>query len=47
MNQQTTQQMKEMKFYGMLRAFQTSLESGKMNDLTADEMVAHLVNEEV
>jgi DNA replication protein DnaC len=46
MNQQTTQQMKEMKFYGMLRAFQTSLESGKMNDLTADEMVAHLVNEE-
>lgn len=46
MNQQTTQKMKEMKFYGMLRAFQTSLESGKMNDLTADQMIAHLVDEE-
>lgn len=46
MNEQTTQKMKEMKFYGMLRAFQTSLESGKMNDLTVDEMVAHLVAEE-
>lgn len=46
MNEQTTQKMKEMKFYGMLRAFQTSLESGKMNDLTADELVAQLVDEE-
>lgn len=46
MNEQTTQKMKDMKFYGMLRAFQTSLESGKMNDLTVDEMVAHLVAEE-
>jgi len=46
MNEQTTTKMKEMKFYGMLRAFQTSLESGKMNDLTADELIAHLVDEE-
>ena len=46
MNEQTVIRMKEMKFYGMLRAFQTSLESGKFNDLTADEMVARLVDEE-
>jgi DNA replication protein DnaC len=35
-----------MKFYGMLRAFQTSIESGKLNDFTSDEMVAHLIDEE-
>lgn len=46
MNEQTTKKMKELKFYGMLRAFQTSLESGKMNEMTSDEMVAHLVDEE-
>lgn len=46
MNAQTTERMREMKFYGMLRAFQTSLESGKLNELTTDEMIAHLVSEE-
>ena len=46
MNEQTLNRLKTMKFYGMLRAFQTSLESGKANDLTTDEMVAHLVDEE-
>jgi len=46
MNEQTVTKMKGMKFYGMLRAFQTSLESGKMNDLTPDEMISHLINEE-
>jgi DNA replication protein DnaC len=46
MNEQTVTKMKGMKFYGMARAFQASLESGKMNDLTADEMVAHLIDEE-
>lgn len=46
MNEQTTKKMKEMKFYGMLRAFQTSLESGTMNNLTVDEMIAHLIDEE-
>jgi DNA replication protein DnaC len=46
MNEQTVIKMKGMKFYGMARAFQTCLESGKMNDLTADEMVAHLIDEE-
>jgi DNA replication protein DnaC len=46
MNEQTTTRMRQMKFYGMLRAFQTSLESGKLNNLTADEMVSHLIMEE-
>lgn len=46
MNEQTVTRMKEMKFYGMLRAFQTSLESGRLKNLTADETIAHLVDEE-
>jgi DNA replication protein DnaC len=46
MNEQTVHRMKAMKFHGMLRAFQTSLESGKMNTHTPDEMVAYLVDEE-
>jgi len=46
MNEQTVTKMKGMKFYGMARAFQASLQSGKMNDLTADEMVAQLIDEE-
>jgi len=46
MNEQTVTKMKGMKFYGMLRAFQTSLESGKINDLTSDEMISHLIDEE-
>ena len=46
MNEQTLDKMKEMKLYGMLRAFRTSLESGRMNDLTSDETVALLVDEE-
>lgn len=46
MNEQIIEKMKTLKFYGMLRAFRTSLESGEMNNLTTDEMVAHLIDEE-
>lgn len=46
MNDQSIEKMKTMKFYGMLRAFRTSLESGSMGTLTSDEMVAHLIDEE-
>ena len=46
MNEKTVGRLKEMKFYGMLRAFQTSFASGVINDLTRDEMVAHLVEQE-
>lgn len=46
MNEKTIDRLKEMKFYGMLRAFQTSFESGSINDLTRDQLIAHLVDEE-
>jgi DNA replication protein DnaC len=46
MNEQVVKRMKEMKFYGMLRAFETSLESDALNALTKDEMIAHLIDEE-
>jgi DNA replication protein DnaC len=46
MNTQIIEKMKTMKFYGMLRAFRTNLESGELNKLTSDEMLAHLIDEE-
>lgn len=46
MNEKTVDRLKEMKFYGMLRAFQTNFESGTSNDMTTDEMLAYLVEEE-
>lgn len=46
MNEKTVDRLKEMKFYGMLRAFQASFESGPSNEQTNDQMVAHLVEEE-
>ena len=46
MNDKTVDRLREMKFHGMLRAFQSSFESGTMNELTTDQMVSHLVQEE-
>jgi DNA replication protein DnaC len=46
MNEEIVKKMKEMRLYGMLRAFQTSLVSDTMNNFTKDEMIAHLVEEE-
>lgn len=46
MNTETLNKLKEMKLTGMVRAFRTSLESGKMNTLTADEMLSFLVEAE-
>ncbi len=46
MNTEIIEKMKSMKFYGMLRAFRLSLESAETNQLTSDEMVAHLIDEE-
>jgi DNA replication protein DnaC len=46
MNEQTMNRMKTMKLHGMLRAFQTSIESEKSSTYTPDEMVAYLVDEE-
>src|SRR3569833_2181612 len=38
--------MRKMKFFGMFHAFKSSMETGKMNDYTADELLAHLVEAE-
>ena len=46
MNSTTLEKMRKMKFFGMTRAFKTSLESGKQETYTADEMIAHLVEAE-
>lgn len=40
MNEQTLEKLRRMKFHGMHRAFKTSLESGQLNTLTADELIA-------
>jgi len=47
MNEETLDKMKQMKFFGMARAFQTSLESDKMNQVTIDEMIAFLIDSEL
>lgn len=46
MNEQTLDKLKRMKFNGMHRAFTMTLESGKDETYTPDEMVAHLTNAE-
>jgi DNA replication protein DnaC len=46
MNDKTLKKMQDMKLLGMHRAFKTSIESGKMEDYTSDEMVATLVDSE-
>ncbi|MDP8218876.1 MAG: IS21-like element helper ATPase IstB [Candidatus Theseobacter exili] len=38
--------MKQMKFYGMVRAFNTSMENGSMPKLTTDELISMLVEAE-
>ncbi len=46
MNDTTLEKMKKMKLNGMFRALKTSLESGKKEEYTSDEMVAHIVEAE-
>jgi hypothetical protein len=43
MNEGTLERMKKMNLYGMHRAFKTSIESGKTESYTSDEMIANLV----
>ena len=45
MNQQTLEQMKELRFYGMYRAFSTTLETNSIA-YTNDELVAYLIQSE-
>jgi DNA replication protein DnaC len=46
MNEQTLQRLKQMKLQGMAMAFKTTLEDGRMASMTADEMVAFLIESE-
>ena len=43
---QILEKMKQMRMHGMARAFQFTLESGRNEKFTADEMIAHLVESE-
>lgn len=46
MNTDTLDKLRKLKFFGMFHAFKSSIESGKTNDYTADELLAHLVDAE-
>ncbi len=46
MNETTLEKMRKMKFFGMHRSFKTSLESGKQENYTPDEMVDQLIQAE-
>jgi DNA replication protein DnaC len=46
MNETILQKMKQMKLHGMAGAFKTSLEDGGKINLTADEMIAFLIESE-
>ena len=46
MNTSTLDKLRKMKFFGMFHAFKCSMETGKTNDYTADELLAHLVEAE-
>ena len=46
MNEKILQKMKQMKLYGMALAFKTSLEDQRIAHLTADEMIAFLIDAE-
>jgi DNA replication protein DnaC len=46
MNVTTLDKMRKMKFFGMFRSFKTSMESGKHETYTPDEIIAHLIDAE-
>jgi DNA replication protein DnaC len=46
MNTDTIEKMRKMKLFGMLRAFKTSIESGKTENYTSDEMIETLIDSE-
>jgi DNA replication protein DnaC len=46
MNEHTIEKMRTMKLFGMVRAFRTSLESGKTEKYTPDEFLGMLIDSE-
>ena len=45
-NQATIEKMQQMKFTGMINAFQTTMGTNFANNFTADELIAYLVDAE-
>ena len=45
-NEATITRMQKMKLYGMLRAFNQSMEAGMMGKVTPDELLGHLIDAE-
>lgn len=45
-NQATMEKMQQMRFHGMLRAFQSTMETGVKNKFTSDELIGHLIDAE-
>jgi DNA replication protein DnaC len=46
MNESTLEKMRKMNLFGMHRAFKTSIESGKTENYTQDEMISSLIDSE-
>ncbi|MBN2420143.1 MAG: IS21-like element helper ATPase IstB [Deltaproteobacteria bacterium] len=46
MNAETLERMKNMKFFGMARAFSSCLEDERLSTMTADEMISFLITSE-
>lgn len=46
MNTETLEKLRKMKFHGMARALKMTIEAGKSEQFTADQLVSHLVNAE-
>ncbi len=46
MNRESLDKMNQMRFLGMHHAFETAIETKKMNTFTNDELVHHLVQSE-
>lgn len=46
MNPATLEKMRKMKLFGMLRTFKTSIESGKIEKSTPDQMISDLIDSE-
>ena len=46
MNESTLEKMRKMNLFGMYRAFKTSIESGKTENYTTDEMISTLIDSE-
>jgi DNA replication protein DnaC len=46
MNEETLQKMRQLKFFGMVRAFKTSMEQDKLKSMTADDLIAFLIESE-